>query len=197
MKLHSESTTRNRDPILHVLEAVLPAEGTLLEIASGTGEHAAYFAPHFPGLTWIPTDLGATELASIAAWREEAGAPNLQPPRRLDTRDTDWGVGELAAILAINVIHYAPWPVTAALFRGAGRLLTPEGVLVTYGAYRIDGRHTAPSNETFDAWLRARDPESGVRDLAEVEREAERNGLILADRVAMPANNFTLVFRRS
>lgn len=192
------AAARNREPILEVLRRVLPREGRVLEIASGTGEHATFFAAALPGLVWIPTDADPSALTSIAAHRALAALPNVEPPRLLDTREP-WPLEadeKLAALVAINVIHISPWEATLALFAGAAKVL-PEGApLVTYGPYAIDGAHTAPSNETFDASLRARDPRWGVRDVADVTRVAEDAGFVLEERVAMPANNFTLVFRR-
>lgn len=195
MRRERDAVARNRDPILEVLRAHLPARGRLLELASGSGEHALHFARALPGWEILPSDRDADELASIEAWREE-GPPNLLPPVRIDALDPDWPVEPVDAMLAINLIHIAPWAVCVALMQQAGRLLASGGLLFTYGPYRVGGAHTAPSNEAFDAWLRDRDPAFGVRDLEAVTAEAERNGLALAETIAMPANNFTLVFRR-
>ena len=192
------AVARNREPILDVLRRVLPREGRVLEIASGTGEHAVFFAAALPGLVWIPTDADPSALPSIAAHRALVALPNVEPPRLLDTREP-WPLEpdeKIAALVAINVIHISPWEATLALFEGAARVLPVDAPLVTYGPYAIDGAHTAPSNEAFDASLRARDPSWGVRDVADVARVAEDVGFVLEERVAMPANNFTLVFRR-
>jgi hypothetical protein len=190
------ATARNREPILAVLRRVLPASGTVLEIASGTGEHAAHFAPYFPALTWQPSDADADNLASIAAWAAASGAANIRPPILLDVTAPDWGVEGVAAILAVNMIHIAPWAAAEALMAGAGRRLPPGAPLYLYGPYKRGGQHTAPSNEAFDADLRRRDPAWGVRDLDDVVRLAAKNGLDLAEVVAMPANNLSVIFRR-
>ena len=190
------ATARNREPILAVLRRVLPASGTVLEIASGTGEHAAHFAPHFPALTWQPSDADADNLASIAAWAAASGAANIRPPILLDVTAPDWGVEGVAAILAVNMIHIAPWAAAEALMAGAGRRLPPGAPLYLYGPYKRGGQHTAPSNAAFDADLRRRDPAWGVRDLDDVARLALQSGLDLAEVVAMPANNLSVIFRR-
>lgn len=191
----SPSAARNREPILAVLRRVLPAEARVLELASGTGEHAAYFAAASPGWRWQPSDPDAAARASIAAWREGLG--NVEAPVQIDASAAAWGVeGPFDAMVAINMIHISPWTATLGLMAGAGRLLAPGGVLFTYGAYKRGGAHTAASNEQFDAWLKARDPEFGVRDLEAVEAAATAQGLRLEEVVEMPANNFSLVFRR-
>ena len=184
----------NRGPILDVLREVLPAAGTLLEIGSGTGEHAAWFAPLFPGLIWQPSEPDRDFHASIRAW--SAGIESIRPPLALDARDDDWGIAAADAIVCINVIHIAPWAVAQGLMRGAGRLLAPDGPLCLYGPYMRDGRHTAPSNAAFDRFLRDQDPDWGVRDLAAVTAEAKANGLALDRVVEMPANNLSVILRR-
>lgn len=194
------AVARNREPILEILHRVLPREGRVLEIASGTGEHAVFFAGALPGLVWMPTDCDDAALRSIAAHRALAALPNVEAPRFLDTREP-WPVdlvatAPIAAIVAINVIHISPWEATLALFDGARRVLAPGAPLVTYGPYVVDGHHTAPSNEAFDGSLRARDPRWGVRDVADVAQVAHDAGFSLEERIPMPANNFTLVFRR-
>ncbi|HYJ84250.1 MAG TPA: DUF938 domain-containing protein [Allosphingosinicella sp.] len=196
MKRHAPAATRNRDPIAAVLREVLPASGTVLEVASGTGEHAACFAALFPGLAWRPSDPDPEALDSIRAWREEAGPGNLLEPVRLDASAGSWPVASAEAMLCVNMVHISPWQATEGLMRGAGRLLPPGGPLVLYGPYRRAGVPTAPSNEAFDESLNSRDPRWGLRDLEAVEAEAERNGLRLERVVEMPANNLTVVFRR-
>jgi SAM-dependent methyltransferase len=186
---------RNREPILNVLRDVLPARGLVLEIASGTGQHTAHFAAALPALTFQPTEHASDSLDSIAAWCESL--PNVRPPMVLDATANPWPVTAADAIFNANMIHIAPWACCLGLFAGVGRHLAPGGVLVMYGPYRIGGAHTSPSNESFDEGLRARDPAWGVRDLEDVVREAERVGLSLTERIAMPANNFSVVFRRS
>jgi cyclopropane fatty-acyl-phospholipid synthase-like methyltransferase len=195
-RLSSPSTARNREPILAVLRRVLPAEGRVLEIASGSGEHAVFVARAMPGLTWQTSDPDAASRDSIAAWIAEEGLANVLPPMAIDVRGEDWGIaGPFDAIVAINMIHIAPWEATLGLFAGAARrLATGGGVLYLYGPYTRGGAHTAPSNEAFDGWLKARDPAFGVRDLEAVVRAGERNGLALRETIAMPANNLSLVF---
>jgi SAM-dependent methyltransferase len=190
------ATARNRNPILAVLRRVLPPQGTVIEIASGTGEHAAYFAAHLPHLTWQPTDVDPDALASIAAHREMAPAPNLNAPIALDATAPVWPVAAADAIVSINMIHIAPWAAAQGLMAGAERLLAPGNVLYLYGPFKENGHHTAPSNAAFDASLRAQDPRWGVRDIGEVCELAGRHGFELVERVAMPANNLSLVFRR-
>ncbi len=197
---HAPATRRNRDPILAVLKRTLPRTGTVLEIASGTGEHAAWFAHHLPDLTWQPSDPDPEMRASITAWAASAGWTNLKAPLTLDTTDPELPKADLAAdlvaIVNINMIHIAPWAACVGLMRAAGRLLPDGGILYLYGPFRRFGDHTAPSNAAFDASLRARDPEWGVRDLEDVEACATDNGIAIEDVTAMPANNFSAVFRR-
>ncbi len=190
------ATARNREPILEVLRRVLPASGTVLEIASGTGEHAVHFARALPAIEWQPSDADDAALASIAAWREHESLPNLRAPVRIDVTAEAWPVDVVDAVFCANMIHIAPWECCVGLARGVGRCLRSGGVLVLYGPFRVDGEHTAPSNERFDADLRARDPSWGVRDVADVVAQAQANGLHLRERIAMPANNFVLLFDR-
>jgi SAM-dependent methyltransferase len=189
------AVARNRDPILAVLKRVLPAQGTVLEVASGTGEHAAYFAAHLPHLTWQPTDIDPAALTSIAAHRTTAGAANLLAPLELDVRAPPWAVTQADAVVSINMIHIAPWSAAEGLMAGAGRLLADGQPLYLYGPFQENGRHIAPSNAAFDASLRAQDPAWGVRDLGDVRALADRYSLEFVERVAMPANNLSLVFR--
>jgi hypothetical protein len=207
-RLRSPAAERNRQPLLEVLRRVLPPAGRALEIASGTGQHVAWFARHLPGWTWQPTDADERTLPSIAAWcfgddppgETPDDAPalvNVEPPRRLDVLAPAWDVeGGFDAIVCANMLHIAPWACCGALMRGAARHLARNGLLLTYGPYLVDGEPTAPSNLAFDADLRARDSAWGVRRLDDVAAEAARAGLRLRERVAMPANNFTLVFER-
>ena len=196
-KLSWPAPERNKQPILSVLERVLPAAGTLLELASGTGQHAAHFAAHLTHWTIQPSDMEPANLASIRAWVSESGLPNLREPICLDVCDDDWGVEPATAIYNANLIHIAPWQVTVALLQGAARHLLPGGLLVVYGPFRIAGQHTAPSNQAFDDDLRGRDARFGVRDLETVLDVAEQHGLRLRERIEMPANNQTLVLMRS
>jgi SAM-dependent methyltransferase len=187
---------RNKQPILEVLERVLPPGGTVLEIASGTGQHVVHFARAMTGLRWQPSDANVDARSSIAARIAGEKLSNVDAPVELDARHWPWPLRRADAILCINMIHIAPWAAAEGLMRGAGELLPEDGVLVLYGPYRRFGAHTAPSNEAFDAGLRAQDPEWGVRDLEAVERLAEAYGLSLEQVVSMPTNNFTLVFRK-
>ncbi len=193
-RLSADATRRNREPILEVLRRVLPPSGTVLEIASGTGEHAAYFAPRLPRLVWQPSEADARMRDSIDAWRAEVKAPNLMPPVALDVERDDWPLTRAEALVCINMIHITPWSATEGLMRGAGRVLPAGGVLYLYGPYRVGGRHTAPSNAAFDDGLKARHPSWGVRDLGEVAELAAAHGLRLVETVPMPANNLSVVF---
>ena len=188
---------RNAAPIAEMLGKVLPARGLVLEVASGTGEHALHFAQAFPKLLWQPSDPEPAALRSIEAWRAQSGLFNLLPPVALDARAADWAVAEADAVLAINMIHISPWAATAGLMRGAGRLLREGAPLYLYGAYRRAGTETAPSNEAFDESLKARNPEWGLRDLEDVVAEAEKNGFRLDEVAAMPANNLSVVLRKA
>ena len=193
----SPATARNRDPILEVLRRCLPASGLVLEIAAGAGEHAAYNAAALPHLQWRPTDPDPQALASIAAWRAHAGAPNLLAPLALDAADPEgWPVRRADAVVNINMLHISPWAAAQGLMAGAGRLLPPGGVLYLYGPYLEPDVPTAPSNLEFDLSLKARNPAWGLRGLDHVTDLAARHGLELSERVAMPANNLSLVFRR-
>jgi SAM-dependent methyltransferase len=187
---------RNRDPILDVLRRVLPKHGLVLEIASGSGEHAAYFAEKLPGLTWQPSDPDAAALASTAAHRDAAALPNLKPPLQLDVTAPQWPLDRADAVMCCNMIHIAPWAACEGLVAGAARVLPPGGILYLYGPYKIGGRHTAPSNEAFDADLRRRNPLWGIRDLDEVAASTQRDGFVLAETVQMPANNLSVIFQR-
>lgn len=198
MKRHAPATERNRSAILEVLRGVLPERGLVLEIASGTGQHAVYFAEHLPGITWQPSDPDGDALASIEGWRAEAGIDNLRPPFALDAHLEVWPLEAAPdVVVCINMIHIAPWSACEALVRGAARVLRPGGVLYLYGPYRIGGGFTAPSNEAFDASLRARDPRWGVRDLEAVLALGAAHGLVREAVIPMPANNHSVVLRRA
>jgi SAM-dependent methyltransferase len=188
MKQFSPSCVRNQEPILAVLREIFTAPGQALEIGSGSGQHAVHFARGLPHLTWQPTDI-AENLASIAAWRAEAGLPNLRAPLVLDLFADDWPVMQAQAVVCINTIHIVSWQGVERLFAGAGRVLVPGGILYVYGPYRYAQRPLEPSNEDFDRWLKARDPASGIRLFEDVSRLAGQNGLMLAGDRAMPANN--------
>jgi hypothetical protein len=197
MKEHWPAPERNKRPILEVLARVLPDRGTLLEIASGTGQHAAFMAAALPEWTWLPSDVDPAHVASIEAYRCELGLPNLAPPRVLDVCASAWNVPELDAVFSANMIHIAPFACCEALFEGAARHVRRGGQLIVYGPMKLDGLHTAPSNAAFDADLRARDPRWGVRDLTELAAMGGRLGLTLRERTPMPANNQCAWFERT
>ena len=187
---------RNRGPILEALR--LPASGLVLEVAAGSGEHALLFASALPHLRWLPADADPEALASIAAWRAEAGSPNLLAPVALDATDpASWTVERADAIVCINMIHISPWAATEGLLAGAGRILPLGGPLFLYGPFLESGIETAPGNLDFDASLRSRDPAWGLRHANEVGALARRHGLVQEARLAMPANNISLVYRRA
>jgi len=195
--LTAPAVARNRDPILVVLRDVLPAAGMVLEIASGSGEHAVHFAAALPHLAWQPTDPDEQARGSIAAHAGQAKLANLLPPLALDAAAPVWPVTLADAIVSINMIHIAPWRATQGLMAGAARVLPAGAPLYLYGPYRQHGQHTAPSNVAFDESLRARNPAWGVRDLDAVVALAAEHGLTLQRTVAMPANNLSVVFRRN
>ena len=186
---------RNKGPILEVLQRVLPSSGLVLEIASGTGQHAVHFARGLPAIEWQPSDPDPASRESIAAWSAKAALPNLRPVLELDVRASHWPVERAAAIVCINMIHISPAASTVGLLDGAARVLPAGGVLVLYGPYKRGGAHTAPSNESFDMQLRSQNPEWGVRDLEWVQDLARERGLAFGETVQMPANNLCVVFR--
>ena len=195
-KRHAPAAERNREPIAQVLRELLPERGLVLEIASGSGEHAVHFARAFPKLLFQPSDPEPASLRSIQAWRGEAGLFNLLAPVALDARAREWPVATADAIVCINMVHISPWTATEGLLRGAGQRLGPGAPLILYGPYRRAGVPTAPSNEAFDLSLKARNPEWGVRELEQVQAEAETHGLGFDRVYEMPANNIVAVFRR-
>ncbi|MEO8114105.1 MAG: DUF938 domain-containing protein [Phenylobacterium sp.] len=191
------ATARNRDPILRVLEPRLAAGSRVLEVASGSGEHAVHMARALPQVDWRPTDRDPEALASITAWRTQAGLANLAEPLALDAADpAGWPEAPIEAVVCINMIHIAPWAAAEGLMAGAGRLLPAGGRLFLYGPFLEADVPTAPSNLAFDESLRARDPAWGLRDLEAVTVLAERSGLARRERIPMPANNLTLVFEK-
>jgi SAM-dependent methyltransferase len=203
-RLDAPAFHRNHDAIWSALSLVLGKEtGDVLELGSGTGQHATEFARRAPNLTWWPSDIAPAHLVSIAAWGEQASLPNLRPPQRIDLSDPAWtwrndagSAPPLSAMVCNNVVHIAPWQVAQNLMAGAGRTLREGGHLVIYGPFKRGGRHTAPSNAAFDASLRAQNPDWGVRDVGDLEALARNAGLTLAETIAMPANNLVLVFAR-
>lgn len=208
---YAPATQRNREPILNVLLQVLPSTGTVLEISSGTGEHAVFFAPRLQPRKWIPSDPNPVARASIATWRKHCPADNLYPPIALDVRDPIWEVEQdelpeplqdidfkrnpIVAIVNINMIHISPWSACLGLLAGARRILPANGILYLYGPFKQDGKHTAPSNANFDESLQAQNPEWGVRDLDEVVAVAQAQNLSLVETYAMPANNLSVIFQ--
>ena len=185
---------RNRDPILAVLRTQFADRRKVLEVGSGTGQHAVYFAAALPWLTWQCADLAA-QLPGIRLWLEEAGLPNTPPPFALDVRGP-WPTGPYDAVFSANILHIVGWPEVEAFFAGVGQALGAAGMLVVYGPFNAGGVYTSESNRDFDAWLKARDPRSGIRDVEAVQALAAQVGLRAVDDVAMPANNRCLVWRR-
>lgn len=188
---------RNREPIADVLAEWLPENGHVLEIASGTGEHATFFAKRFPSLEWQPTDIHPDALSSIAAWREASGLPNICLPLTLDAASPEWPIDRVDAVLSINMVHISPWASAVGLLDGASRLLRPGAPLILYGPWLKDDIETAPSNLDFDADLKRRDPEWGLRRVEDFVAAAEPRGLSLEETRVMPANNLMLLLRRS
>lgn len=195
VKPYSESSEQNREPILAVLRAAFADRKRVLEIASGTGQHAVHFGAALPHLSWQTSELPANH-AGIRAWLDEAGLANVLAPVALDVNDPVWPVAEVDAVFNANTVHIVAWPAVARMFAGIGRVLAPGGVVCLYGPFNYNGAYTSDSNARFDAWLKARDPESGVRDFEAVNRLAEAQGLCLVDDVEMPVNNRTLIWRR-
>ena len=196
--LASPASVRNAEPILHILRAHLPKSGRVLEIAAGSGQHAVTFSSALPGLEWTPSDPSPDARASIAAWAAQSGSDNLQPPLALDCmNEATWPEGPFDAVLCINMIHISPWAATEGLMKLAERVLPrPGGLLYLYGPYREAEVPLAPSNQAFDASLKARDPAWGLRDRDAVVALARSHGLALTLRTEMPANNISLLFRR-
>ncbi len=208
LRRHAPATARNRDPILQVLQSILPTEGVIVEVASGTGEHASYFAPQFQPAQWLPTDADAANLDSIGAWCTAAGATNVYAPLCVDVRSQQWPqqiqqflaaqspLVTVTAVVNINMIHISPWAATLGLMQGAAQLLAAGGVLYLYGPFKAGEAHTAPSNAAFDQSLRSQCDDWGVRDRAEVIAAAHAQGLIHQQTLAMPANNQSIIFRK-
>jgi hypothetical protein len=194
----SAAAERNKQPIADELLRLLPATGSALEIASGTGQHVAHFAQLFPGISWQPTDRGDADIAQLEARRRLLGMANILPALRLDVLEKSWPItGLFDAVLCINMIHISPWETTSALFAGAAQLTCAgTGLLILYGPFREGGRHTAPSNEEFEHWLQAKDARFGVRNLEDVQAVAQENRFMRAHLARMPANNLLVAFRR-
>jgi len=194
-KPFSESCVQNRDPILSVLREWFADRSTVLEIGSGTGQHAVYFGAELPHLRWQTADVPLHH-AGIQAWLDEAALPNVLPPLALDVNQAHWRSGRFDAVFSANTLHIMSWPEVEHFFSGVGQVLEPGGLLAVYGPFNYNGAYTSESNARFDAWLKARDPAAGVRDFEAVDALARAQGLILQQDVAMPANNRTLVWRR-
>ncbi len=197
MKRQAPAAARNRQPILEVLLPRLPAEGLILEVASGSGEHAMHFAAALPNLVFQPSDPDPDARASIDDWIATGGLANIHPALALDAAAPAWPIERAAAVLCCNMIHISPWSSAVGLMAGAGRIVPAGGLLYLYGPYRRNGQHTAPSNEAFDRDLRSRNPAWGVRDLEAVTELAVAEGFAAPEIVEMPANNLSLVFRRA
>lgn len=196
MKPYSEACEENKVPILAMLREVFGDRQRVLEIGSGTGQHAVYFASHLPHLRWQTSDLPAN-LAGIRAWLDEAGLPNLPAPLALDVEQAAWPVGRVDAVFSANTAHIMSWRCVQSMFAGIGCVLDPGGVFTLYGPFSYRGRHTSESNARFDAWIRARDPAAGVRDFEALDALAGTAGLVLEADVEMPVNNRTLVWRKA
>ena len=212
LRQYAPATQRNRQPILDVLKQHVSTQGTVLEIASGTGEHACFLASHLPHCAWLPTDINPLSLGSIEAWRHQSALDNLLPPILLDVRDLPWSVEasplpkplqstnfsleDVQAIASINMVHISPWEACQGLLAGAGRILPSGGVLYLYGPYKRNGSHTSSSNAAFDQSLRSRNPEWGVRDLEAVVALADAQALDLTTVIDMPANNLSVIFSK-
>lgn len=201
------ATQRNREPILEVLQRILPSTGTILEIASGSGEHAVFFAPRLSGRKWLPTDINYLSLSSISAWLEYSPSDKIYPPLLLDVCANIWPLEvenqpenqyltEITAIVSINMIHIASWSACLGLMAGAGRILPQNGILYLYGPFKQNGQHTAPSNAAFDEMLNSHNAEWGVRNLDDVIAAAKIQNLQWRETVSMPANNLSVVFQK-
>ncbi len=202
-KKYAPATLRNREPILAVLKDCLPPHGTILEIASGSGQHASYFIEHLPGNYWQPSDPDSKSRDSISAWWWEVQLNNILPPLDINTLEAVWPVETVdlpqpvTSIVCINMIHISPWESTVGLMEGAARILPKDGILYLYGPYKKDGIHTAPSNELFDIKLRDQNPDWGIRNLNDVKELAQENGLTFVKTIEMPANNLSVTFKKT
>lgn len=196
MKPYAESCEQNRAPILAVLQEVFADRKKVLEIASGTGQHAVYFGQELPHLTWQTSELPSNH-AGIQAWLDEACLPNVLPPLTIDVNDSPWPAAQFDAIFNANTVHIVAWPAVERMFVGIGRVLAAGGILCLYGPFNYGGQFTSESNARFDIWLKNRDPDSGVRDFETINQLAETQGLTLLRDIAMPANNRSLVWQKS
>ncbi|AXK42084.1 DUF938 domain-containing protein [Erythrobacter aureus] len=196
MKRHAPATARNSEPLAEVLAGELPNEGLVLEIASGTGEHAVFMARRFPALDWQPSDCATDALHSVDAWAQEAGLANLRPAIALDAAAGDWLVESADAVLCVNMVHISPWQATVGLFEGAGRVLASGAPLILYGPFLEADVDPALSNLAFDESLKARDRAWGLRNVADLDALAEARNLNRTAHHEMPANNLVLVYRK-
>jgi SAM-dependent methyltransferase len=196
MKPYAESCEQNRAPILAVLQEVFADRERVLEIASGTGQHAVYFGQELPHLTWQTSELQSNH-AGIQAWLDEARLPNVLQPLAIDVNDAHWPAEQVDAIFNANTVHIVAWPAVERMFAGIGRILAAGGILCLYGPFNYGGQFTSESNARFDVWLKSRDPNSGVRDFEAINQLAEAQGLMLVKDIAMPSNNRTLVWQRT
>ena len=194
-KPYAESCDQNREPILAVLRVAFADRCRVLEIGSGTGQHAVYFGAELPHLRWQTADVPAHH-AGIRLWLDEAALPNVLPPIAVDVNQSDWRGDRYDAVFSANTLHIMSWPEVMLFFESVGEVLEPGGILAVYGPFNYNGAFTSDSNARFDAWLKSRDPASGVRDFEAVDEQAHHRGLVLQDDIAMPANNRTLVWRR-
>lgn len=201
-KKHAPAADRNKEPILEVLKGCLPNHGTILEIASGTGQHAVHFIRNLPNHYWQPSDPNGDSRNSISAWWWEVQLNNILPPLDINTQDDIWSVEKIilplpvSSLVCINMIHISPWESTIGLMKGAARILPSDGILYLYGPYKVKGKHTAPSNELFDITLKSQNPKWGVRDLEDVKKMASDHGLTFVKTVDMPANNLSVIFKK-
>ncbi|MGI9378921.1 MAG: DUF938 domain-containing protein [Methyloligellaceae bacterium] len=204
-RLFSESFVTNHAPIEKVVTRLLDKlTGNIIEVASGTGQHAVNLAQQLPQLTWWPSDIQDHHIESIAAWQQQSGLSNLKPPICLDVTQENWGLeaqdhapsDNIVAVVCSNLLHIAPWKVSQGLIAGAGKYLQPNGFLMIYGAFSVDGSHVSQSNVAFDRSLKNQNPEFGVRDTVEIQNEAEKFGLILSELTPMPSNNFMLTLQK-
>ena len=197
---YAPATQRNREPIFQVLSQALSPKSKVLEIASGTGEHAVYLASQLPSCRWTPSDVNPLAYESIVAWKNASSIDNLDLPLLIDVTQTDWqqqvNDRSIDAIVNINMIHIAPWEACLGLMKGAAQILPADGMLYLYGPYKRNGEHTAPSNANFDRSLRDRNPLWGVRDLETVVETAAMHDFKLQQVIKMPANNLSVVFNR-
>ncbi len=196
MKTYSQACDENKDPILHVLTKIFSGVRTVLEIGSGSGQHAAYFARHLPHLTWYASDV-AEHHPSISAWLVEAGLANTRGPLPLNVTDATWPLDSVDAVFSANTAHIMSWPEVEAMIAGVGRVLVDQGVFALYGPFNYGGAYTSASNARFDAWLKARDPASGVRHFEDIDARTRQAGLRLLKDYTMPVNNRLLAWRKS